>query len=109
MVYAILPGAALIQLCIMPLVDPPGVSEVRIQTWHQKSILSEQLFRGMPQFYWTNEAVFWISLSALAAFFVDPFGFFVLASIHALAHVMLGQLKSCAIILSAYIKQTNQM
>ena len=39
----------------------------------------------------------------MAAFFVNLSGFLVLGSINAIAHVLLGQLKTCAIILGAFM------
>ena len=80
MLYSLLPRAMLLQLLLCPLVDPAGFWE----------------------FKWTVEATCWILLSAFAAFFVNLSGFLVLADINALAHILLGQLKSCSSIMISY-------
>ena len=68
------------QLALCPLIDPPGVLS----------------------YAWSTSAIFWISLSGLAAFFVNLSGFIVMGNLGAIAHVLLGQLKTCVIMLFAY-------
>lgn len=80
LMHAVLPFALIVQLCISPLVDPPG-------------ILS---------FKWTPESIFWIGLSGVAAFLVNFSGFLVMGNIGALAHVLLGQLKTAVVMVGAY-------
>ncbi len=79
LMHAILPYALLVQMIISPLVDPPGLFE----------------------FQWTSEAIFWISLSGFAAFLVNFSGFLVMGNIGALAHVLLGQLKTAVIMIGS--------
>lgn len=81
MLYAILPGAAAVQLLMVPVMDPPGLLE----------------------FEWTVEGVFWISMSGVAAFLVNLSGFLVLGNVSAIGHTLLGQLKSCVIVLGAWV------
>ena len=76
---AVLPYAICVQALISPLVDPPGVM----------------------QFQWTPDAIFWIGLSGVAAFLVNFSGFLVMGNISALAHVLLGQLKTAVIMIGA--------
>lgn len=78
---AVLPGAICVQAAISPLVDPPGILE----------------------FEWTNEAIFWIGLSGICAFLVNYSGFLVMGNISALAHVLLGQMKTAIIMIGATI------
>lgn len=77
---AVLPYAMAVQAAVSPLVDPPG----------------------LLQFRWTREATFWIALSGVAAFLVNLSGFLVMGHVGALAHVLLGQLKTSAVMLGAY-------
>jgi solute carrier family 35 protein E3 len=77
---AILPYAILVQAAISPLVDPPGLS----------------------QFVWTREAIIWIGLSGISAFMVNFSGFLVMGNISALAHVLLGQLKTAIVMIGAF-------
>ncbi len=79
LMHAILPYGLLVQCLISPLVDPPGILD----------------------FKWTKEAVFWISLSGLFAFLVNFSGFLVMGNIGALAHVLLGQLKTAVIMVGS--------
>ncbi len=79
LMYAVLPYALTVQIIITPLVDPPGVSK----------------------FVWTKEAIFWIGLSGVAAFLVNFSGFLVMGNIGALAHVLLGQLKTAVIMIGS--------
>ena len=81
MMHHIIPGAIAVQLVVCPLIDPPG-------------ILS---------YDWNTTALFWIALSGLAAFFVNLSGFLVMGNLGAIAHVLLGQLKTCVILLFAYL------
>merc|ERR1712224_83685 len=81
LMHCVLPYAMVVQLCVSPLVDPPGIL----------------------QFEWTREAVFWILISGVAAFLVNFSGFLVMGNIGALAHVLLGQLKTSVICLGAYV------
>lgn len=78
---AVLPYAILVQAAISPLVDPPGLLE----------------------FEWTREAIFWIGLSGIFAFLVNFSGFLVMGNISALAHVLLGQLKTAMIMIGATV------
>lgn len=73
-------GSIAVQLALCPLIDPPGVLS----------------------YAWSTSAIFWISLSGLAAFFVNLSGFIVMGNLGAIAHVLLGQLKTCVIMLFAY-------
>lgn len=79
LMHAVLPYALLVQIIISPIVDPPG------------------LFR----FKWTSEALFWIGLSGVFAFLVNFSGFLVMGNIGALAHVLLGQLKTAVIMIGS--------
>ena len=86
LMHAVLPLALVVQLCISPLVDPPGVLS----------------------FEWTPQSIFWIGLSGVAAFLVNFSGFLVMGNIGALAHVLLGQMKTAIIMVGAYfIFQTH--
>jgi solute carrier family 35 protein E3 len=76
---SVLPYAICVQAAISPLVDPPGFLE----------------------FQWTKEAMFWIGLSGICAFLVNFSGFLVMGNIGALAHVLLGQLKTAMIMIGA--------
>lgn len=80
LMHAVLPYAIVVQLCISPLVDPPGIL----------------------QYQWTAPAVFWIGLSGIAAFLVNFSGFLVMGNLGALAHVLLGQCKTAVIMVGAY-------
>mmetsp|Transcript_34584 Transcript_34584/g.83523 ORF Transcript_34584/g.83523 Transcript_34584/m.83523 type:complete len:272 (-) Transcript_34584:49-864(-) len=80
LMHAVLPFALVVQVCISPLVDPPGVLS----------------------FQWTPESIFWIGLSGVAAFLVNFSGFLVMGNIGALAHVLLGQMKTAIIMVGAY-------
>ena len=80
LMQVVLPYAIVVQTIISPLVDPPGLSK----------------------YDWTAEAVFWIGLSGIAAFLVNLSGFLVMGHVGALAHVLLGQLKTSAVMLGAY-------
>ena len=80
MMHATLPYAMLVQATMAPLVDPQGL-------W---------------QYEWTVEAIFWITISGVAAFLVNFSGFLVMGNIGALAHVLLGQLKTSVIMVGAY-------
>jgi len=77
---AIMPYAILVQAAISPIVDPPGIL----------------------QYKWTPEAVFWIGLSGVAAFMVNFSGNNVIGNISALAHVLLGQLKTAIVMIGAF-------
>jgi hypothetical protein len=79
LMHVVLPHAIVVQLLISPLVDPPGVLS----------------------FQWTQEAVFWIGLSGFSAFLVNFSGFLVMGNIGALAHVLLGQLKTAVIMIGS--------
>lgn len=79
LMHAVLPYALVVQCLITPLVDPPGILD----------------------FKWTREAIFWISLSGLSAFLVNFSGFLVMGNIGALAHVLLGQLKTAVIMVGS--------
>ena len=76
---AVLPYAMCVQAAISPLVDPPGVLE----------------------FPWTREAVLWIGLSGACALLVNFSGFLVMGNVGALAHVLLGQMKTAIIMIGA--------
>jgi len=78
---AVLPYSICVQAAMSPLVDPPGILD----------------------FAWTWEAVFWIALSGIFAFLVNFSGFLVMGNISALAHVLLGQLKTAIIMIGAAI------
>jgi len=78
---AILPYSIIVQAAISPLVDPPGLLD----------------------YEWTKEACFWIGLSGLFAFLVNFSGFLVMGNIGALAHILLGQLKTALIMVGATI------
>jgi len=78
---AVLPYAICVQAAISPIVDPAGLFE----------------------FKWTSEAIFWIGLSGIAAFLVNFSGFLVMGNISALAHVLLGQLKTALIMVGATV------
>ncbi|CAM9228375.1 unnamed protein product, partial [Ectocarpus fasciculatus] len=80
MMYELIPWAIAVQCIVAPLVDPPGLLSFR----------------------WSKEAVFWLLVSGFAAFLVNLSGFLVMSNISALAHVLLGQLKSAAVCLGAY-------
>jgi len=80
LMHAVLPYAIVVQCCISPLVDPPGIF----------------------QYKWTTEAIFWIGLSGIAAFLVNYSGFLVMGNLGALAHVLLGQCKTAVIMVGAY-------
>jgi len=77
---SVLPYAILVQLAISPLIDPPGVLT----------------------FVWTQEAIFWVGLSGISAFLVNYSGFLVMGNIGALAHVLLGQLKTAMVMIGAF-------
>ena len=79
LMHAVLPFATIVQIIISPLVDPPGLLD----------------------FQWTSEAIFWIGLSGIAAFLVNFSGFLVMGNIGALAHVLLGQLKTAVIMIGS--------
>lgn len=79
LMHAVLPYATVVQMLISPLVDPPGLSK----------------------FNWTKEAIFWIGLSGFSAFLVNFSGFLVMGNIGALAHVLLGQLKTAVIMIGS--------
>lgn len=81
LMHMVLPFSIVVQMLISPFVDPPGIGS----------------------FHWTNEAIFWIGLSGVAAFLVNFSGFLVMGNIGALAHVLLGQLKSGVIMVGAYL------
>lgn len=80
LMHAVLPFAIIVQVICGIFVDPAGVLN----------------------FQWTGEALFWITLSGFAAFLVNLSGFLVMGGVGALAHVLLGQLKSSVICLGAY-------
>ena len=80
MMHAVLPYALLVQSTLGVFVDPPGLLD----------------------FEWTKEAVFWIGLSGVAAFLVNLSGFLVMGGVGALAHVLLGQLKTSVICIGAF-------
>jgi solute carrier family 35 protein E3 len=80
LMYSVLPYAIVVQSISGLLVDPPGLLE----------------------FEWTKEAIFWIGLSGVAAFLVNLSGFLVMGGVGALAHVLLGQLKTSVICIGAY-------
>ena len=80
LMHAVLPYAIVVQSISGLLVDPPGLLE----------------------FEWTQEAIFWIGLSGIAAFLVNLSGFLVMGGVGALAHVLLGQLKTSVICIGAY-------
>lgn len=79
LMHAVLPHALFVQLLLTPLVDPPGVLS----------------------FAWTRESAFWVGLSGVAAFAVNLSGFLVMANLGAIAHVLLGQLKTAAVCVGA--------
>jgi solute carrier family 35 protein E3 len=81
LMHAVLPYAIVVQFMISPLVDPPGVSE----------------------YVWTPQAILLIGFSGVAAFMVNYSGFLVMGNIGALAHVLLGQLKTAVIMVGAYV------
>lgn len=78
---AVLPYAMCVQAALSPLVDPPGVLG----------------------FAWTREAVLWLGLSGACAFLVNFSGFLVMGNVGALAHVLLGQLKTAIIMVGAAV------
>eukprot|EP00542_Grammatophora_oceanica_P000954 CAMPEP_0194057440 /NCGR_PEP_ID=MMETSP0009_2-20130614/63392_1 /TAXON_ID=210454 /ORGANISM="Grammatophora oceanica, Strain CCMP 410" /LENGTH=331 /DNA_ID=CAMNT_0038707203 /DNA_START=65 /DNA_END=1060 /DNA_ORIENTATION=+ len=80
LMYAVLPYAIVVQALVSPLVDPPGILE----------------------FVWTPNAIMWIGLSGIAAFLVNFSGFLVMGNIGALAHVLLGQVKTAVIMFGAF-------
>ena len=75
----VLPFAICVQAVMSPLVDPPGILE----------------------FQWSPDALLWIGLSGVFAFLVNFSGFLVMGNISALAHVLLGQLKTAIIMIGA--------
>lgn len=77
----VLPLATLFMTAFVPAVDPPGIT----------------------QFDYTPHAVFALSASGAAAFFVNLSGFLVLGACSALTHTVLGQLKSVVIILGGWL------
>ena len=79
LMHAVLPYALLVQIVISPIVDPPG----------------------LMNFEWTPEAMFWIGLSGVCAFLVNFSGFLVMGNVGALAHVLLGQLKTAVIMIGS--------
>ena len=81
MMYELIPWAIAVQCLVAPLVDPPG----------------------LLSFDWSTDAIFWLLVSGVAAFLVNLSGFLVMSNISALAHVLLGQLKSAAVCLGAYL------
>mmetsp|Transcript_10489 Transcript_10489/g.12170 ORF Transcript_10489/g.12170 Transcript_10489/m.12170 type:complete len:351 (-) Transcript_10489:115-1167(-) len=86
LMHTVLPYAMIVQALISPLVDPPGLTS----------------------FQWTTEAIFWIGLSGIAAFLVNFSGFLVMGNIGALAHVLLGQLKTAVIMIgSSFIFESH--
>eukprot|EP00550_Attheya_septentrionalis_P013545 CAMPEP_0198305172 /NCGR_PEP_ID=MMETSP1449-20131203/57774_1 /TAXON_ID=420275 /ORGANISM="Attheya septentrionalis, Strain CCMP2084" /LENGTH=388 /DNA_ID=CAMNT_0044007703 /DNA_START=65 /DNA_END=1231 /DNA_ORIENTATION=+ len=80
MMHRTLPYALLLQLMVTPLVDPPGFLD----------------------FAWTLSNIGWIGGSGVAAFLVNLSGFLVMGSVGAMAHVVLGQLKTILICLCAH-------
>jgi len=80
LMYTVLPYAIIIQTFMELIVDPPGLFS----------------------FQWTWKALLWVSLSGIAAFMVNLSGFLVMGGVGALAHILLGQLKSAVICLGAY-------
>eukprot|EP00978_Attheya_sp_CCMP212_P017164 scaffold45574_cov46-Attheya_sp.AAC.2 len=80
MMHRTLPYALLLQMMVTPLVDPPGFLE----------------------FVWTPSNIGWIGGSGVAAFLVNLSGFLVMGSVGAMAHVVLGQLKTILICLCAH-------
>ena len=76
---AVLPFSICVQAIMSPLVDPPGILE----------------------FQFTSDALLWIGLSGIFAFMVNFSGFLVMGNISALAHVLLGQLKTAIIMIGA--------
>lgn len=83
LMYLIYPFALLLQCVIVPFVDHPGVMKYFIQI---------SLFDTCVLF-----------VSGLAAFSVNYTGFLVLGGCSALTHVILGQGKSAATMLGAYL------
>lgn len=81
MMYELMPWAIGVQCLVAPIVDPSG----------------------LLSFEWSRSAVFWLFVSGVSAFLVNLSGFLVLSNISALAHVLLGQLKTAAVCLGAYI------
>jgi solute carrier family 35 protein E3 len=80
LMHAVLPYAIVVQFMISPLVDPPG----------------------NMAYVWTYQAIVLVGLSGVAAFMVNYSGFLVMGNIGALAHVLLGQLKTAVIMVGAY-------
>jgi len=80
LMHIVYPYAIVVQTICGLVVDPPG----------------------LLSFEWTPEAIFWISLSGIAAFLVNVSGNLVIGDIGPLAHVLLGQMKTSVICLGAY-------
>ena len=76
-----LPLSTLFMACLVPLVDPPGLTS----------------------YEYTPRACAVLALSGGAAFFVNWSGFLVLGACSALTHTVLGQLKSVAVILGGWL------
>jgi len=79
LMHLVLPYAMVIQTAIIPLVDPPGILN----------------------YNWTVDAYIWIGLSSVCAFFVNYSGFLVMARLGAIPHVLLGQFKTCIIMVGS--------
>jgi hypothetical protein len=81
LMHAVMPYAIVLQIFISPIVDPPGIRN----------------------YHWTAETVLLLSMSGFGAFFVSFSGFLVMGNVGALAHTLLGPMKTAVTMVGAYI------
>jgi solute carrier family 35 protein E3 len=81
LMHAVMPYAIVLQIFISPLVDPPGIRN----------------------YHWTAETVVLLSMSGFGAFFVSFSGFLVMGNVGALAHTLLGPMKTAVTMVGAYL------
>jgi hypothetical protein len=81
LMHAVMPYAIVLQIFISPLVDPPGIRH----------------------YHWTAETIVLLAMSAFGAFFVSFSGFLVMGNVGALAHTLLGPMKTAVTMMGAYL------
>lgn len=86
LMHAVMPYAIVLQIFISPLVDPPGIRN----------------------YHWTAETVVLLSMSGFGAFFVSFSGFLVMGNVGALAHTLLGPMKTAVTMVGAYVLLQTQ-
>ena len=91
----VLPLSTLFLMALVPVIDPPGF------------VIDPPGFvmdpPGFVSFEWSSYRVAMITLSGVAAFFVNWSGFLVMGACSALTHTVLGQLKGCVIIIGGWL------